>query len=99
MDKAKSAGISTSKADDSLKDQVVKAAEQSGIGTPWIRDDGAVCFGNECVVFSKESDGQLRMEVHPDECGAAQGEALLGYLVAAGKGVHIVVPPGTVKQK
>jgi len=97
MDKTKSTPGSASKASVSLKDEVTEIADHSGIGTPWVRADGAVCFGNECVVINREKDGQLRMEIHPDECGAESSAALLGHIVATGKGVHIVIPASGVK--
>ena len=79
--------------------QAGKRSDGSDIQGAWIREDGAVCFGHECVVIKVESDGLLGLEVHPDECGAEAGQAVLEHLIkTAGKGVHIVIPASEVKQ-
>jgi hypothetical protein len=58
-----------------------------------IRDDGAICFGNECVVISPTETGRLGLTIKPDACGEQIGAVLVDYLVrTAGKGVVIEIP-------
>jgi hypothetical protein len=87
----------------SLKDEVNQAVANPGdTGADprvWVRHDGAVCFGDECVVVKPDNDGVLNLTVNPDACGEVAGQAILGHLIrTAGKGVRIVVPPSEVKQ-
>lgn len=59
----------------------------------WIREDGAICFGNECAVIKPTPEGKLGLTVRPDQCGQETGRVLLDFLVAtAGKGVVIEIP-------
>ena len=102
VDKAKNkrdAGTSSS-----LKSEVEKATTNPGMHgrdeRVWVRDDGAVCFDDECVVIKPDADGALNLTINPDSCGAAAGSAILEHLIrTAGKGVHIVVPPQEVSKK
>lgn len=87
----------------SLKDEVEKAVSNPGSGghdaRVWVRDDGAVCFGDECVTVKPGADGALDFIVKPDACGVA-GEVILQHLIkTAGKGVRIIVPASEVKQE
>jgi len=43
----------------------------------WIREDGAICFGNECVVIQSRGDGHIDFEVDPTACGEEIGKAVL----------------------
>jgi hypothetical protein len=95
MDKAKSKRHEHTAG--SLKSEVEKAVANPGAGGQdkrvWVRDDGAVCFGDECVTIKPESDGALRLEIHPDSCGEQAGSVIIDHLIkSAGKGVHIVIP-------
>jgi hypothetical protein len=78
----------------SLKVEVDKAVGEGGKPFVRIREDGAVCFGDECVVIKRnEETGELDLTVKPDKCGAIAGEAILDHIVrTAGKGVHIHIP-------
>ncbi len=101
MDKAKNKRHVDSKA--SLKNEVEKAVSNPGSGGKdsrvWVRGDGAVCFGDECVTIKPEPDGALRLEIHPDSCGEQAGSAIVEHLIkSAGKGVHIVIPSDSVKE-
>lgn len=59
----------------------------------YVREDGAVCFGDECVVLKAQDDGKLHMEVKPSRCGEETGKLILDYLIkTAGKGVVIEIP-------
>lgn len=75
------------------KGKALEAAAESGAGFAWIREDGAVCFGDECAVITATEDGKLKLVVQPDKCGEETGKILLGYLMkTAGKGVVIEIP-------
>ena len=79
--------------------QAGKGSDIADIQGAWVRDDGAVCFGHECVVIRTEPDGALGLEIHPDECGESAGRILLEHLIkSAGKDVHISVPASQVKR-
>jgi len=81
----------------SLKNQVEKAFGEGGDAGVWIREDGAVCFGDECVVIKPAPDGTLDLEVKPDRCGADAGSVILDHLIkTAGKGVNIRIPPADI---
>ena len=100
MDKAKSKRDVDSKA--SLKNQVEKAVSNPGgeghDPRVWIREDGAVCFG-ECLSVKPNEDGALDLTFEPDSCGEQAGSVVLEYLVkTAGKGVRIIVPASEVKR-
>lgn len=70
-----------------------KLADEAGAGTGWIRGDGAICFGNECVVIQPNDKGKLSLTVKPSMCGEATGKLLLDHLIkTAGKGVVIEIP-------
>jgi len=62
---------------DTFKKQVEKAVGPGGKGAMWIRDDGAVCFGDECVVFSQRKSGGIDIAIDPTTCGGEFGEALV----------------------
>lgn len=101
MDKTKSKGHGDSKT--SLKDEVAKAVANPGATEPdgrvWVREDGAVCFG-DCVSVKPEPDGALNLTINPDACGSQAGSVILEHLYkTAGKGVHIVIPASEVKRE
>jgi hypothetical protein len=74
------------------KAKAVEAGAKSGAGVAWIREDGAVCFGDECAVLKPTEQGKLQLTVKPSRCGEATGKVLLDYLVkTAGKGVVIEI--------
>jgi hypothetical protein len=51
-------------------------------GSLWIRADGAICVGNECMVIKRAPDGtNLDIEIAPTKCGAATADALLDELI------------------
>jgi hypothetical protein len=88
----------------SLKDEIAEVTKGSRDAPPddrvWIRDDGAVCFGDECVVIKPDKDGTLLLQVDPSSCGKVAGEVILDHLIkTAGKGVSIVIPPQEVKEQ
>ena len=78
----------------SVKDEVEKALGGGGDTGVWVRADGAVCFGDECVVIKPGENGTLDLEVKPDRCGSEAGSVILDHLIrTAGKGVNIKIPP------
>ena len=68
--------------------QAVEAVEKRAIDVAWVRADGAICFGNECVVIKPEPGGKnLDVEIKPSECGEETGNILLQHLIGTvGKG-------------
>ncbi|MBA7588790.1 hypothetical protein ES708_30859 [subsurface metagenome] len=83
-----------------LKDEVDKAFGTHGDSRVWIREDGAVCFGNECAVIKPDEDGALNLTIKPDACGSVAGGVILEHLIrTAGKGVRIVIPPSEVEKE
>jgi len=84
-----------SKVDDTTRSQAkaLEAAAKSGAGFAWIREDGAVCFGDECAVLKPTESGKLGLTIRPNKCGEETGRVLLEYLIkTAGKGVQIEIP-------
>jgi len=58
-------------------DEAVEAAGQTVPRTLWVRKDGAICFGDECLILKPSDDGKdLDVEIRPDRCGAVYAEAL-----------------------
>jgi len=91
----KSSDGKTSKADALIRAQAkaLETAQKSGAGFAWIREDGAVCFGDECAVLKPTESGKLGLTVRPNKCGEETGRVLLEYLIkTAGKGVQIEIP-------
>jgi len=44
--------------------QTGKAAGGSETGDFWVREDGALCWGNECVVVNPDKDGHVDIEIN-----------------------------------
>lgn len=69
------------------------------ISGAWVRADGAICFGNECVVIHVEN-GQTFMDVDQTACGAEIGKAVVNKLMEGfsdGSPINIRVKPSQVK--
>jgi hypothetical protein len=69
----------------------------ASIGGAWVREDGAICFGNECVVIHVEN-GQTFMDVDATACGAEIGKAIVTKLMdgfSDGSPINIRVKPTT----
>jgi hypothetical protein len=78
---------------DKGKGKALEAATKSGAGFAWIREDGAVCFRDECVVLKPQDDGKLNLQVKPSRCGKETGRVILDYLLkTTGKGITIEIP-------
>jgi hypothetical protein len=94
MDKAKDRGSSTSKI--SSDSQVKADSNQAGGGRIWIRDDGAVCIENECIVIQSAKDGATDITVNPAKCACEVGESLYETILKSaltGKGSRITIKP------
>ena len=93
-------------AKESKRDKGLKTADSIGLGEAiraseakgkdsfiWLRDDGAICFGDECATINPTETGRLGLTIRPDKCGEQIGAILIDYLVrTAGKGVVIEIP-------
>jgi len=88
-----SSGEGKSSATVRAESKALEAAAKSGAGIAWIREDGAICFGDECAVLKVTEQGKLGLTIRPNKCGEEAGRILLDYLVkTAGKGVQIEIP-------
>jgi len=77
-----------------LKDEVKKALGGGRADFVWIRDDGAVCFGDECLVLKPGQNDTLDLQIKPDRCGRDAGPIIINHLIkSAGRGVNIRIPP------
>jgi len=49
-----------------IKKQARKAvgSRKSGDDPFWVRDDGALCWGNECVVINPDKNGNIAVEIN-----------------------------------
>ena len=92
MDKAKNKSGGKKDTSKSIKDEIDEALGTSGTGAVRIREDGAVCFGDNCVIVKPAADGSLDFDVDPSACGTVAGKKILEHLInTAGKGVNIKV--------
>lgn len=74
--------------------EALEAYLKGGNPIAWVREDGAICFGDECVVIHPAPDGSLDMEIKPDRCGQAIGQKLVDHLIqTAGQGVNFKIRP------
>lgn len=75
------------------QEQALELAEKAGLPYAELREDGAVVFGDSCVIIKPTAEGKLGLTIQPTRCGELQGQALLKYLIeTAGKGVVIEIP-------
>jgi len=78
----------------SVENEVKEALGEGGDSLVWVRDDGAVCVGDECIAINPGEDGSLDIQIKPDKCGSEAGSVILDHLIrTAGKGVNIKIPP------
>ena len=86
---------------ESLKDKAIEAVGKGGDRNLWIRDDGAVCIGNDCISFISKAGQPMELAVDPDKCPCESNEAkdaLLDNLASAvinGKGITLTIKPRT----
>ena len=94
MVKAKDKSGTPNDTSESLKDKAKEALGKGRSDFVWVRDDGAVCFGDECVVLKPAENDTLDLQVKPDRCGREAGPVILEHIIkTAGKGVNIIIPP------
>lgn len=94
MVKAKDKHSTTDNTTESIENQTKEALGKGRADFVWVRDDGAVCFGDECVVIKPAENNTLDLQVKPDKCGAEAGAVILEHLIkTAGRGVNIKIPP------
>ncbi|MBA7552690.1 hypothetical protein ES705_45260 [subsurface metagenome] len=54
------------------EDEAIEAVMESGGGAIWVREDGALCIGDECMVIKpREGSRDLDIEISPSRCGQA----------------------------
>jgi len=67
----------------------------------WIREDGAICFDNECITLKPQQNGQLELTYDPTKCSCDDSNsAILDALAAcviSGQGINLVVKPKAKK--
>ena len=96
MGKAKSErnGIPTS----STKSKAEETSSQNRDGTVWIRDDGAICVGNECIVIKGELGREMELTIDPDKCPCEIEDKIIEAItgsVLSGKGITVSMKPKT----
>ena len=69
-----------------LKKQVRKAAGRNKSGDDfWVREDGALCWGNECVVINPDKDGNIDVEINKNRgCNVHAFAEAVGRTVGKG---------------
>lgn len=63
----------------------------------WVREDGAICFGGECVVIHQADNGDCNIDINPSECGTETGKAVVNKLMdnfVGGKPINVRIMPG-----
>jgi hypothetical protein len=77
--------------------QAREGSDQAGNRGSWIREDGAICFDNECITLKPKQDGQLELTYDPDKCSCDESNSAildaLAECVISGKGINLVVKP------
>lgn len=82
------------------EEQTQELAEKAGLSHVELREDGAIVFGNGCLILKPTDDNKLKLTIAPTKCGEATGKVVLDYLLrTAGKGVIIEIPPVEEKQE
>jgi len=64
----------------------------------WIRPDGAICVGNECITFKKSPSGAMDFTLDPDKCECEERDALLSAFadcIIGGEGINLAIKPRT----
>ena len=74
-----------------------KGSDKGGARGSWIREDGAICFDNECITLKPNEDGELALTYDPSKCSCEESNsAILDALtdcVMSGKGINLIVKP------
>jgi len=74
----------------SIKKQVRKAAGRSKSGDDfWVREDGALCWGNECIVINPDKNGNIDVEINKNRgCDVSAFADAIGKTVGKGGRTH-----------
>jgi len=73
-----------------LKKQIRKAAGRNKFGDDfWVREDGALCWGNECIVINPDKDGNIDVEINKNRgCDVHAFAEAIGKTVGKGGRTH-----------
>jgi len=73
-----------------IKKQVRKAAGRNKSGDDfWVREDGALCWGNECIVINPVKDGNIDVEINKNRgCDVSAFADAIGKTVGKGGRTH-----------
>ncbi len=73
-----------------IKKQVRKAAGRNKSGDDvWVREDGALCWGNECIVINPDKDGNIEVEINKNRgCDVHAFAEAIGKTVGKGGRTH-----------
>jgi len=73
-----------------IKKQVRKAAGRNKSGDDfWVREDGALCWGNECIVINPDKDGNIDVEINKNRgCDVHAFAEAIGKTVGKGGRTH-----------
>jgi len=73
-----------------LKKQIRKAGGKNKSGDDfWVREDGALCWGNECVVINPDRDGNIDVEINRNRgCDVHAFADAIGETVGKGGRTH-----------
>jgi len=95
MDKAKGKGDGKPEVRPSSQAPPDSGKARSGVA--WIREDGAVCFDNECITLKREGDGALALTYDPNKCSCDEAnDKILDAIISSaisGKGVRLEIKP------
>ncbi len=75
------------RATDGPASDVARSLVESGFGGVWVRGDGAICVGGECLVIKVE-DRNLTLEVNSLACGPPGEELVKAIMRVVGQGGH-----------
>lgn len=94
MDKAK--GKRSEQSQGGTDSQTKADTLKDGDGRIWVREDGAICIENECVVIRSAQDGAAEITIDPDKCSCKSGDAFYKTVLESalsGKGTRITIKP------
>ena len=73
-------------------------AEEVSHSGIWVREDGAICVGNDCVSFKTGPSNEMELTIDPDKCPCDVADKFLDTIsagVLSGKGVTVTMKPRT----
>jgi len=89
---------------DRNQNEAITNAMEGGHAPVWVREDGAICIGNECMVIKpRGSDSRdLDIEIKPDRCGEAMADQFADTIyktIGRGGATHFKVQSELEKDK